>query len=176
MKTRKMACSLDKLLLKLTSQELFCLPYWTTFPPLFYLVPVANPSHNWVLRHAGMIGTSTSPHELWDCTFVVPCYTQFFGKQIISNFTHFKQGFKADNMKTWKMHWDRQLYKALEHQYQMGLEALNENLPEIKVELVFRYSCYRIWWFTSRNLSITDSIHGPLYMYKSTDWFNSALI
>ena len=41
-------------------------------------------------------------------------------------------------MKTWKMHWDRQLYKTLEHQYQMGLEALNENLPEIKVELVFR--------------------------------------
>ncbi|KAM7436007.1 Cytoplasmic dynein 2 heavy chain 1 [Porites harrisoni] len=50
-----------------------------------------------------------------------------------------QQGFKADNMKTWKMHWDRQLYKALEHQYQMGLEALNENLPEIKVELVFRH-------------------------------------
>ena len=46
-------------------------------------------------------------------------------------------------MKTWKMHWDRQLYKALEHQYQMGLEALNENLPEIKVELVFRYGCNR---------------------------------
>ena len=34
---------------------------------------------------------------------------------------------------------DHQLYKALEHQYQLGLEALNENLPEIKVELVFRY-------------------------------------
>lgn len=50
-----------------------------------------------------------------------------------------QHGFKAENMKTWKMHWDRQLYKALEHQYQMGLEALNENLPEIKVELVFRY-------------------------------------
>ena len=49
-----------------------------------------------------------------------------------------KKGFKVDNMKTWKIHWDRQLYKALEHQYQMGLEALNENLPEIKVELVFR--------------------------------------
>lgn len=49
-----------------------------------------------------------------------------------------KKGFKAENMQTWKMHWDRQLYKALEHQYQMGLEALNENLPEIKVELVFR--------------------------------------
>ena len=44
----------------------------------------------------------------------------------------------AGNMKTWKAHWDRQLYKSLEHQYQMGLEALNENLPEIKVELTYR--------------------------------------
>ena len=42
-------------------------------------------------------------------------------------------------MKPWKAHWDRQLYKALEHQYQMGLENLNENLPEIKVELTFKY-------------------------------------
>ncbi|XP_033632471.1 cytoplasmic dynein 2 heavy chain 1-like isoform X2 [Asterias rubens] len=48
------------------------------------------------------------------------------------------QGYKAADMKTWKMHWDRQLYKALEHQYQMGLEALNENLPEIKVDLTYR--------------------------------------
>jgi len=47
------------------------------------------------------------------------------------------QGFAVENMKTWKAHWDRQLYKALEHQYQMGLEALNENLPEIKVELIY---------------------------------------
>ena len=51
---------------------------------------------------------------------------------------YYSQGFAAANMKTWKSHWDRQLYKALEHQYQMGLEALNENLPEIKVELTYR--------------------------------------
>ncbi|XP_070553238.1 cytoplasmic dynein 2 heavy chain 1-like isoform X2 [Ptychodera flava] len=49
-----------------------------------------------------------------------------------------QQGFRAENMKPWKAHWDRQLYKALEHQYQMGLEALNENLPEIRVELTYR--------------------------------------
>ena len=49
------------------------------------------------------------------------------------------QGFAVDNMKTWKAHWDRQLYKALEHQFQMGLEALNENLPEIKVELTYAW-------------------------------------
>ena len=41
-------------------------------------------------------------------------------------------------MKPWKMHWDRQLYKALEHQYQLGLVALNQNLPEIKIELIFK--------------------------------------
>ena len=48
------------------------------------------------------------------------------------------EGFNPANMRSWKLHWDHQLYKALEHQYQLGLEALNENLPEIKVELVFR--------------------------------------
>ena len=57
-------------------------------------------------------------------------------RQLMANLT--SQGFSAANMKPWKAHWDRQLYKALEHQYQMGLEALNENLPEIKVELTFR--------------------------------------
>ncbi|XP_033109038.1 cytoplasmic dynein 2 heavy chain 1-like [Anneissia japonica] len=48
------------------------------------------------------------------------------------------KGYKLEDMKTWKLHWDRQLYKALEHQYQMGLEALHENLPEIKVEIIYR--------------------------------------
>ncbi|CAJ0940085.1 unnamed protein product [Ranitomeya imitator] len=41
-------------------------------------------------------------------------------------------------MKAWRQHWDHQLYKALEHQYQMGLEALNENLPEISIDLTFK--------------------------------------
>ncbi|XP_064610087.1 cytoplasmic dynein 2 heavy chain 1-like isoform X3 [Liolophura sinensis] len=49
-----------------------------------------------------------------------------------------QQGFAVENMTPWKNHWDRQLYKALEHQYKMGLEALNENLPEVKVELTYR--------------------------------------
>ena len=49
------------------------------------------------------------------------------------------EGFNQSNMRPWKLHWDHQLYKALEHQYQLGLESLNENLPEIKVELVYRY-------------------------------------
>ena len=47
-----------------------------------------------------------------------------------------QQGFS--NLKSWKNHWDHQLYKALEHQYQVGLEALNEYLPEIEVFLTYR--------------------------------------
>ncbi|KAF1331189.1 hypothetical protein FI667_g4511, partial [Globisporangium splendens] len=34
--------------------------------------------------------------------------------------------------KKWFLYWDHQLYKVLESGYQMGLEMLNENLPEIK--------------------------------------------
>lgn len=41
-------------------------------------------------------------------------------------------------MQAWRQHWNHQLYKALEHQYQMGLEALNKNLPEIHIDLTFR--------------------------------------
>ncbi|KAG2456324.1 DYHC2 protein, partial [Polypterus senegalus] len=48
------------------------------------------------------------------------------------------QGFRPSDMKAWKQHWNHQLYKALEHQYQMGLEALNENLPEINIDLTFK--------------------------------------
>uniref|UniRef100_A0A8D8QIW2 Cytoplasmic dynein 2 heavy chain 1 n=2 Tax=Cacopsylla melanoneura TaxID=428564 RepID=A0A8D8QIW2_9HEMI len=42
------------------------------------------------------------------------------------------------NTKLWKNHWDHQLFKALDYQYQLGLEALNQHLPEMKVELVYR--------------------------------------
>ncbi|RDD40688.1 Cytoplasmic dynein 2 heavy chain 1 [Trichoplax sp. H2] len=59
-------------------------------------------------------------------------------RQIMANLGNISQKFNAESMKTWKLHWDHQLYKALEHQYQLSLESLNENLSEIKVELVFR--------------------------------------
>ncbi|OQS05963.1 dynein heavy chain [Thraustotheca clavata] len=39
--------------------------------------------------------------------------------------------------KRWLLYWDHQLYKVLEAGYQIGLESLNENLPEIKVEVIF---------------------------------------
>ncbi|XP_036005544.1 cytoplasmic dynein 2 heavy chain 1 isoform X1 [Fundulus heteroclitus] len=48
------------------------------------------------------------------------------------------QGFRSEDMRAWRQHWNHQLYKALEHQYQTGLEALNKNLPDIHIDLVFK--------------------------------------
>ncbi|TPX62627.1 hypothetical protein PhCBS80983_g00247 [Powellomyces hirtus] len=47
-------------------------------------------------------------------------------------------GGRAEDTLSWRNHWDYQIYKALEHQYQIGLESLNESLPEIKIDLVFK--------------------------------------
>eukprot|EP00756_Hemistasia_phaeocysticola_P023549 Hpha_TRINITY_DN15900_c0_g17::TRINITY_DN15900_c0_g17_i1::g.73779::m.73779/K10414/DYNC2H, DNCH2; dynein heavy chain 2, cytosolic len=41
-------------------------------------------------------------------------------------------------MEPWRRHWDFQVYKALEHQYQRGLETLNESLPETQISLCFK--------------------------------------
>lgn len=41
-------------------------------------------------------------------------------------------------MKSWRMHWDMQLFKALEHQYQVTLHALHTELPQISCELEFK--------------------------------------
>ena len=41
-------------------------------------------------------------------------------------------------MKGWRMHWDMQLFKVLEHQYQLGLEGLHQDLPQIKCDLEFK--------------------------------------
>ena len=41
-------------------------------------------------------------------------------------------------MKGWRMHWDMQLFKALEHQYQTGLEGLHKDLPQLRCDLEFK--------------------------------------
>jgi len=48
-----------------------------------------------------------------------------------------KARYSEKDSRAWVHHWDQQIYKALESAYQMGLESLNENLPEIRVEMVF---------------------------------------
>jgi len=46
--------------------------------------------------------------------------------------------FKFSNCQAWKTHLDYQLYKALNHRYQIGLEALNQHLPDFRIEIVYR--------------------------------------
>jgi dynein heavy chain 2 len=56
-------------------------------------------------------------------------------RKIMDNLIH--EGYSADHMKPWRAFWDRQLYKALDLQYSIGLKALNENLPDINIDLIF---------------------------------------
>ena len=42
------------------------------------------------------------------------------------------------NMRPWLLHWDRQLYKTLQVQYQWGIESLHLQLPVIQAQLVFK--------------------------------------
>ena len=58
-------------------------------------------------------------------------------KDMKAMFAACEKKYDAENVVKWREFINRQLYKALEHQYQMGLESLNENLPEIKCDLHF---------------------------------------
>ena len=42
------------------------------------------------------------------------------------------------NMQPWVSHWNRQLYKALQSQFQLGIENINAQLPILNAQLVFR--------------------------------------
>ncbi|KAI8896032.1 dynein heavy chain and region D6 of dynein motor-domain-containing protein [Globomyces pollinis-pini] len=57
-------------------------------------------------------------------------------RQIINSVQ--ESGVKPENTLTWRNHWDYQLYKTLEYQYQLGLESLSEGLTEIKVDLIYK--------------------------------------
>ncbi|XP_067363243.1 cytoplasmic dynein 2 heavy chain 1-like isoform X1 [Channa argus] len=91
------------------------------------------------------------------------------------------QGFRSDDMRAWRQHWNHQLYKALEHQYQTGLEALNKNLPEIHVDLTFNvlevvaYEARRL--FRHRLVSSKDlhSFDNILSSIIRGDWGSDAL-
>ncbi|KAJ3390612.1 Cytoplasmic dynein 2 heavy chain 1 [Lobulomyces angularis] len=49
-----------------------------------------------------------------------------------------QSGVSSEDTLAWRTHWDFQLYKTLEYQYKLGMESMNESLPEIKVDLIFK--------------------------------------
>ena len=58
-------------------------------------------------------------------------------KLIIMNKVISSSGRSTVNSQQWRRHWDRQLYKALELQYNLGLESLSENLQQIRANIVY---------------------------------------
>eukprot|EP01035_Chromulina_nebulosa_P017590 gene17590-23160_t len=58
-------------------------------------------------------------------------------KQIKETMNNVKNKYSAKDSYTWVLHWDHQIFKALEASYQIGLESINENLTEIKAEIFF---------------------------------------
>jgi dynein heavy chain 2 len=58
-------------------------------------------------------------------------------RTIKDKMTSVRSHYSEKDCRTWVLHWDHQIYKAMEASYQFMLESLNENLPEIKSELVF---------------------------------------
>jgi dynein heavy chain 2 len=59
-------------------------------------------------------------------------------KELRGIFASLEGEFRKDLQSAWRVHWDHQLYKALEYQYHRGLETLNEMLPTAAVSLVFK--------------------------------------
>ena len=59
-------------------------------------------------------------------------------KELRSIFANLEIEFRKDLQSAWRVHWDHQLYKALEYQYHRGLDTLNEMLPQVNVSLVFK--------------------------------------
>ena len=48
-------------------------------------------------------------------------------------------GLNPNDTREWRMHWDYQLFKVLQYQYQVGLECLNEHMPQTEVRMVFKH-------------------------------------
>jgi dynein heavy chain 2 len=59
-------------------------------------------------------------------------------KEIRTIFATLEPEFRKELQSAWRVHWDYQLYKALEYQYHRGLETLNDVLPTMNVSLVFK--------------------------------------
>ena len=59
-------------------------------------------------------------------------------KELRLIFQNLETEFRKDLQGAWRIHWDHQLYKALEYQYHRGLETLNDMLPQMSVSLIFK--------------------------------------
>jgi dynein heavy chain 2 len=85
--------------------------------------------HEWLCAQTvGLMGIELHrQNELWKSKW----------RQMKEKMQSIKSKYNEKDSKLWVLHWDHQVYKALEASYQMGLECINESIPDIKIELVF---------------------------------------
>ena len=50
-----------------------------------------------------------------------------------------REGFDSKSQMAWRLHWDHQIFKALEYQYYRGLEVITETIPKTVVTVVVRH-------------------------------------
>ena len=50
-----------------------------------------------------------------------------------------REGYDSNSQMAWRLHWDHQIYKALEYQYYRGLEVITETIPKTVVTVVVRH-------------------------------------
>ena len=50
-----------------------------------------------------------------------------------------REGYDSKSQMAWRLHWDRQIYKALEYQYYRGLEVITDTIPKTVVTVVVRH-------------------------------------
>lgn len=85
--------------------------------------------HEWLCAQTvGLMGIELHrQNELWKSKW----------RQMKEKMQSIKSKYNEKDSKLWVLHWDHQIYKALEASYQMGLECINESIPDIKIELIF---------------------------------------
>ncbi|QDZ22651.1 heavy chain of dynein [Chloropicon primus] len=49
------------------------------------------------------------------------------------------EGYDSKSQLAWRLHWDHQIYKALEYQYYRGLEVITDTIPKTVVTVVVRH-------------------------------------
>ena len=49
-----------------------------------------------------------------------------------------ENNYDPSHIRAWYIHWDHQLYKSLEYWYTHGIHSLQDSLPEIKIDIVYR--------------------------------------
>lgn len=86
-------------------------------------------------------------------------------------------GYPADHMRPWLAHLDRQLYKALSVQYRLGLEVLNQRMPEMRIELVYQHSqlAFQPPLEEARSHFNWSSQRNPTFAYLSLNRFSKGL-